>query len=254
MYDNNFHRICACGTEQPFCMAIRRDPGLLERCNLSDRKHFDEAREKKDVVIYTCHAGICELITPIFYNDILIAYLILGKFRDENGRYTSHRIVSDSLKKYDLDTAKMMQKYAELPMFSDAVLTSVISLLNICICYIWSENLIQFTHSALPLQLENYVASNLSSQITVESLCKQFFIGKQALYSVFRNEFNDTIGNYILKKRIAASQQLLTNTEKSISEIAESVGFTDYNYFIRVFKKKTGITPLHYRKGIGDRK
>ena len=248
MFDNNFNRICACGTNQDFCLEIRSNQQLLEKCNFSDREHFLEAKAKKDSIIYTCHAGICEMITPIFYNNILIAYLILGKFRDKDGKYTSQNIVSEHIDKYNLDKNDMLKKYAKLPIFSDTFLQSTISLLNICICYIWSENLIQLTHNTLPLQIENYIANNLDSPITVASLCKQFFVGKQTLYEIFRNEFNDTVKNYILKKRIAASQQMLTTTDKPISDIAESVGFTDYNYFIRIFKQKIGTTPLNYRK------
>jgi two-component system response regulator YesN len=41
---------------------------------------------------------------------------------------------------------------------------------------------------------------------------------------------------------------LLKNSEKAISEIAEAVGFNDYNYFSRIFKKYYGISPRDYRK------
>ena len=248
MFDSNFNRICACGTNQDFCLAIRSNPKLLEKCNFSDMEHFLEAKEKKASIIYTCHAGICEMITPIFYNNMLIAYLILGKFRDKNGKYTSKNIMAKHIEKYGLDNKEMLKKYSKLPIFSDTFLQSTISLLNICICYIWSENLIQFPHNTLPMQIDNYISNNLGSPITVTSLCKQFFVGKQTLYSIFRNEFNDTVKNYILMKRISASQQMLTTTNKPISDIAESIGFTDYNYFIRVFKNKVGTTPLNYRK------
>ena len=41
---------------------------------------------------------------------------------------------------------------------------------------------------------------------------------------------------------------LRENTEMNVTEIASRCGFSDYNYFIRAFKKHLGVTPLKYRK------
>ena len=51
------------------------------------------------------------------------------------------------------------------------------------------------------------------------------------------------IANY----RVQAAQKLLISSDKSISEIALMVGYEDYNYFTKVFKKLVGITPSKYR-------
>ena len=44
------------------------------------------------------------------------------------------------------------------------------------------------------------------------------------------------------------SKEMLTNTNKSIKEIAFDLGYENKDYFFTVFKKFTGITPVHYRK------
>ena len=48
--------------------------------------------------------------------------------------------------------------------------------------------------------------------------------------------------------RVKAAEELLIVSDKPVSEIAADVGYSDYNYFIKVFKKATGVTPLKYRK------
>jgi YesN/AraC family two-component response regulator len=47
--------------------------------------------------------------------------------------------------------------------------------------------------------------------------------------------------------RISKAKELLKNTDKSVVEIAELIGYNDSNYFFRVFKKNTGVTPQQYR-------
>lgn len=52
---------------------------------------------------------------------------------------------------------------------------------------------------------------------------------------------------FILKIRIDRAKELLDFTDKSIANIAESSGFQDQNYFARIFKKITGVSPTQYR-------
>ncbi|MBQ7932909.1 MAG: helix-turn-helix domain-containing protein [Clostridia bacterium] len=91
-------------------------------------------------------------------------------------------------------------------------------------------------------------------ELSVAELCRKFYISRQVLYALFRDEFGDTVGNYILNKRLTEAKRLLKETGSPISDIARTVGFADYSYFIRLFRKHIGMTPLQYRKNSGDRK
>ena len=64
-----------------------------------------------------------------------------------------------------------------------------------------------------------------------------------------------SIAKYILKKRIEKAAQLLSESGCHVREAAINVGFYDYNYFSKVFKKEMGITPLKYKKAsLGSKK
>ena len=56
------------------------------------------------------------------------------------------------------------------------------------------------------------------------------------------------IGEYIAAVRIEEAKKLLTTTDLQISAISSMVGISDYNYFTKFFKQKTGMTPIKYRK------
>ena len=97
-------------------------------------------------------------------------------------------------------------------------------------------------------QIKNYIRGNLDKKITLNE------ISRHAHYSISHCEmvFNKTTGlsitNYLIKKRIEKAKSLLVERNLSLIEVAETVGFNDYNHFSRIFKKETGISPLTYRK------
>ncbi len=56
-----------------------------------------------------------------------------------------------------------------------------------------------------------------------------------------------TAVNYLRTIRIRRAQHLLTFTDDTIASIAQAVGYDDPNYFIRIFRRSTGLTPARYR-------
>jgi len=64
---------------------------------------------------------------------------------------------------------------------------------------------------------------------------------------IFKQTTGMSIARYIIKKRIDESKSLLQEGTLSLPEIADEVGFSDYNYFSRAFKKEVGITPHRYK-------
>ena len=58
----------------------------------------------------------------------------------------------------------------------------------------------------------------------------------------------ETLSHLIARRRIDAAKQLLLQNDLPISAVAEAVGISDYNYFSRVFRSVTGMTPRDFRK------
>ena len=73
-------------------------------------------------------------------------------------------------------------------------------------------------------------------------------MGRTRLYELFDSEVKMGIAAYIRRRRMHRAKKLLKTTELSVAEIAEQVGFSDYNYFSRVYKKTYGKSPKRYRK------
>ena len=64
---------------------------------------------------------------------------------------------------------------------------------------------------------------------------------------LFKKEFGVTFKNYVIGKRIDVAKNLLTTTDLPINTISDSVGYSNYSYFTRIFKKITGSTPMDFR-------
>ena len=93
-----------------------------------------------------------------------------------------------------------------------------------------------------------YVQFNLAEGISLEAIARQLGVNASYLSSQFNREVGKSLPEYVSEKRIAEAKRLLRGrTQLPIGQIAAAVGFSDVNYFTKVFKKKAGQTPSAYR-------
>lgn len=88
---------------------------------------------------------------------------------------------------------------------------------------------------------------NLDKDLSVGLICEAMGIGKTTLSADFKKYAGTSIAKFIRNTRIEKAQLLLASTDIPITEISDQVGFTDYNYFCRVFRKVVGESPSSYR-------
>lgn len=92
-----------------------------------------------------------------------------------------------------------------------------------------------------------YIHENLQQPLSLDQLADRFFIQKNYMCRLFRQQTGDTIHNYIRLKRVALAKQLLEEG-LSVMEVCSLCGFGDYSHFIRAFRQITGVTPARYGK------
>ena len=247
-YDKDTKMVATSPIYCDWCKKIREDNKRQNSCNLSNLAHMKIASSKKQMVCYTCHSGLMETIIPVLYEDTLIGYMQIGQFRDEDNVYSSKEKVLSCIEKYGLKKEELIPLYEKLPLLSNQKFEAVKNILLVLIKSFWNDSLIRHNKSMLSVKIQQYVEEHLLDNLSVESICRKFFLSKNALYHLFSEEFNTTVGKYVLNKRINLAIDKLKNTSLPITAVAENSGFNDYNYFIRAFKKQTGVTPLQFRK------
>jgi AraC-like DNA-binding protein len=250
LYDASMQNIAgAPSSHSSYCTYIRNCGECKQNCSQSNLIHLKEVSLNRKICRYTCHAGLMETILPIVYEDVLIAYIQIGQFRDEEGRYSSEDRLKEVAELYGFSLQKLLALYETLPVVSSEKLSSLYRVVDIIVKSFWLDGLITCKRSMLSIKIERYIDEHLEEKIGLNDICNEFFISKNTAYQLFHDEFNNTVNGFITQKRLNRAQELLQiRPELNITQVSLLCGFPDYNYFIRLFKKQIGITPLQWRK------
>lgn len=96
-------------------------------------------------------------------------------------------------------------------------------------------------------RIKQYVELHLRDKISLREIGEETYFSPIYCETVFKKETGRSLMRYVTDRRMAEAQKLLLEGTLSLREIAESVGYADYNYFARTFKKATGHTPKNAR-------
>ena len=92
-----------------------------------------------------------------------------------------------------------------------------------------------------------YVHAHFGESLTLADVARAAGVHPVYLGHIFRQEFGETLGEYLNRIRVHAAAERLANSELSLSEIALDFGFYDQSHFTRIFRQVTGATPGTFR-------
>jgi YesN/AraC family two-component response regulator len=95
-----------------------------------------------------------------------------------------------------------------------------------------------------------YVEDNYAEKITLQGMADRLFIHQAYFSTIFKRETGKNFVDFVNKVRIEKAEVLISTTDYSMNEISSFVGFQSHSYFNKVFKRMTGVSPLHYRKNV----
>lgn len=93
----------------------------------------------------------------------------------------------------------------------------------------------------------NYIHEHLTEKIAVDALSRKAYLSRNVFFKWFREQFGITPLDYINNERIKLAKQLLAKPQHKVNTVSSMCGFSDVNYFVRLFKKSEGITPRAYQ-------
>ncbi|MCR4683501.1 MAG: PocR ligand-binding domain-containing protein [Clostridiales bacterium] len=230
-----------------FCEIVRQCPGLCERCLESDARGFEFADRTGGIYSYKCHMGLTETIVPIITDGTLIGYLMLGQaIETENLPEIEERIKTAA--QYGADTEKMTLTVRSDSKTSRAKISAAANVLDMLTGYLRQKNIVGKRRTELFRIAEEYISSHISEPLSVDMLCGHLNISKTSLYHLSVENCGTGITGFIRKKRIEKAAHLIESSDLDTQQIADLVGIPDTNYFIKVFKAETGMTPAAYKK------
>jgi len=93
----------------------------------------------------------------------------------------------------------------------------------------------------------HYIHEHLTEKILVDLLSRKAYLSRNMFFKWFKEQCGLSPLEYINKERIKLAKQLLADQRSSITCVSQKCGFTDVNYFVRLFRKSEGITPGAYK-------
>lgn len=173
-------------------------------------------------------------ILPLCMGDVLFSHTIENK--ELSGEIFSiitriHKMNKEKVPAYRLGTK--------------ALLLQIIYLLFHYHQEINSPNLQK--NSLLNREILSYIGKRYTTDLPLKEIADTFHMSYKYFSRYFKNNFQTTLSDYIMKLRMERAELLLSTTELPVTEISLQTGFNNISFFIRSFKKAYGQTPLKYR-------
>ena len=232
-----------------FCREVRRNEELAAECIGCDERGFDICDKTRKPYIYECHLGAIEAIAPIYAGEMNAGYLMFGQIRpsDPSRLIASIRRLNEE---HGICLTRAMVE--EMTAAEDEFIRSAVNMMTMCASYLYANELIRATPNILLHQLKEFIRSNLRGDLTLESVCRHFYISRTKLYQLSKDTFGMGFSQFVRSERIREAKRLLRAGGMTVSEVAAEVGIPDDNYFIRIFRDEVGATPLKYMRSGGN--
>ncbi|TRX56489.1 helix-turn-helix domain-containing protein [Thalassomonas sp. M1454] len=95
-----------------------------------------------------------------------------------------------------------------------------------------------------------YIHQNLQEQLSVQLLAKKLDVSESYFRKIFTDVMGKTVHQFILQTRLNRARELLIHSALSISQIAQSLGFSSQSHLTTQFAKAYDVTPAQYRRNI----
>ncbi|MBO7149311.1 MAG: helix-turn-helix transcriptional regulator [Clostridia bacterium] len=195
--------------------------------------------------------------TPLSSGDVIFVKSGSVRYREkvENTEYVSFNFLSDQ--EFDLlDVLKggtsdviyqIINVFDSIYKYTTNLLDERFTLLLSCLIKQLKVQRKVLLKPTLVNQIEEFIRLNLDKKISLSDISELTHYSISHCEMIFNKWTGCSITVYIIKKRIEKAKSLLTEMALTLNQVAEAVGFSDYNFFSRTFKKETGVSPLVYR-------
>ncbi len=247
LHDLDFNEIAAYPEKlSPFCEAVQQNARGRAECHSADQEAFFRVRKTGQPFTYKCHCGLIETVAPIFNYGTLTGYFMMGQISDCNP--SSVETTKNASAYYiDNDCEKLI---TDIPVIDGETMKSYINILEIIAQFMTDTHRMTVKERNLAEAVKNYVHKFFGRPLTVRALCETFGCSRTTLMNIFKTTYGITVGDYITEYRLSKAKAMLEASGRSIKAISYDCGFSDQNYFTKVFRSKFNQTPTEYRNSI----
>ncbi len=260
IHDFHFNEDCCLDMEIPECISIQRYDSIsgeeldpYRRLSAGDIQTIVGGKQRYRALIHKripIHAVGIEIL-PAYYEDFLKKQYPDDYF-NLPAAFQSVDQASDfpAMSKLLFEVENYRGDGMAAALFYEAKVNEAIAL----VVDAWKR---QRQHQARPLSeadmagLQNvasYIADHYAFDLPLERLANIACMSESKLKSCFRRRFGCSVTQYIQGRRMSQAEHLLIDTDFTMGQIAQMIGYTTSSRFAELFKKSTGILPIEYRR------
>ena len=236
----------------PYCRIIRETEKGIEACRLTDAWAYELVSRTRTTHVYQCHAGLTEAITPLYVGNVLVGYLIFGHVFVYPDHETGWNAIREKCLNLDVDEKRLKETLMDAIPTEKAFVESAAHILHAVASYLMLERMVTLNEDLIEAEVDSYIEAHFTEKINASMISDQLGIGKTQLYELSNRLYGCGIAEKIRSMRMEKAKELLSDRRSlPLTEVAEQCGFSDYNYFITVFRREVGMTPAQWRKKHG---
>ena len=241
------------GNAASFCQHIQTEGEGRRRCEDCDARAVEKCAAIGRPYQYRCHAGLKEIVVPIYDQGVPIAYMVFGQLLDDSPWKQQWEATVRTLDWYGGDMLELKDAFSQLRQYSDREIRAFTEILEALTHYVLLEGMIHSAQYTDQQKLEMYIDQHYMEKLSLKQIAHDLNMGTTKLCAVAKKLSGDgSVTRLISQRRVQAAKRLLLREDIPISSVAERVGFSDYNYFTKIFKTIEGVTPSAYRKYNGQ--
>lgn len=270
-----------------FCKVMRSSAKYRAYCEKCDSRGGLEAARIQSPFIYFCHAGLIDIAIPIIVDKLYLGAFMAGQILLDNNSHMNRleHVLSGTTESMDFSNDSTLKSYySKLPVMSleriDALAKMLQHIVNYCVeqailrwtinqlreklSVVNSDGIIQRANEVEKANISQgeiaskilqpaieYIENHPEEKITLSKMASLCKVSDSYFSKLFAKENIGSLSNYVNLTKFKRAKKLLLETDLPIRNIADDLGFDDCSYFIKVFKRETGMTPGDFRNNGG---
>lgn len=246
-----------CHIEHCFCQKLGKQMGihigydhLYKKCSVSTNINQQ--------LIYECPFGLSNIIVPIFEGKDLVAALQAGPILTMKPMEFIEKKILPRWKLREKDIDILLESLKSYPQGDSSYVIALSELASGLIEN--NSTLLKESEGAHHepgeahsigddriATIVDFITSNYAENITLTDAAKYAYVNPSHLSREFNKKMNCNFRSYLNGIRIEKAKELLIDSDLSLAEIGNQVGFADQSYFNKIFRKQENLTPGQYR-------
>lgn len=221
-----------------FCIKVKSDPERFKKCAVQERDSlFQDSQSKTEPYLKRCHAGVTEIVVPIFEYGDIAGWLLMGPFREAGSQFSGY--------------AATRKEWTRCPILTKAEIEQ-----KMAVAKVFASGLIGISPRGRNFRPEDarvgkalgYVKEHIGERLLAGTVARYCGLSLSRFTQLFSKQMGLSFTDYVLQERVHLAEKFLADPFRFKADIAEELGFSDQSHFTRAFKKVTGLTPGDYQK------